>query len=97
MELKRVQIGVFKEPRFIYPPKECVDAKTITLNELKVLTIFKDRRLMAVSYLDTLFKVMGVPNHEALVRWFYEEMPDNGYLEMDYPRGRLCFCILEKK
>jgi hypothetical protein len=39
---------------------------------------------------------MGVPKSEKLLEWFYKEMPDNGYLEMDYPTGRLSFCSVEK-
>lgn len=98
MKLLRKQIGVFPEARFRFlePPKECVDAKTIFLNELKVLTLFKDRRLIAVAYVRNILHAMGVPQPDKMVEWFYKEMPDNGYLEMDYPSGRLSFCFVEK-
>jgi hypothetical protein len=39
---------------------------------------------------------MGVPRADKICEWFYKEMPDNGYLEMDYLTGRLSFCLLEK-
>ena len=98
MNLKRVQIGVFPDARyrFLEPPRECVDAKTIFLNEVKVLTMFKDKRLVAVYYMREILHAMGVPKPEKLLEWFYKEMPDNGYLEMDYPTGRLSFCSVEK-
>ena len=98
MKLVRKEIGVFPDARyrFLEPPRECVDAKTIFLNELKVLTMFKDRRLIAVYYMREILHAMGVPRAEKICEWFYKEMPDNGYLEMDYLTGRLSFCLLEK-
>jgi len=98
MKLLRKQIGVFPEARyrFLEPPRECVDAKTIFLNEVKVLTLFKDRRLIAVAYMRNILHAIGVPKADKLVEWFYQEMPDNAYLEMDYPTGRLSFCFVEK-
>ncbi len=98
MKLLRKEIGVFPDARyrFLEPPRDCVDAKTIFLNEVKVLTMFKDRRLMAVSYMREILHAMGVPQADKLLEWFYKEMPDNGFLEMDYLSGRLSFCSVEK-
>jgi hypothetical protein len=98
MKLLRKEIGVFPDARyrFLEPPRVCVDDKTIFLNEVKVLTMFKDRRLMAVAYMKAILDAMGVPRADKLVEWFYTEMPDYGFLEMEYPTGRLSFCCVEK-
>jgi len=98
MRLVRKEIGVFPDARyrFLEPPRACIDDKTIFLNELKVLTMFKDQRLMAVYYMREILCAIGVPQSEKLLEWFYKEMPDTGYLEMDYLTGRLSFCFVEK-
>jgi hypothetical protein len=98
MKLIRKEIGVFPDARyrFLEPPRLCVDDKTIFLNEVKVLTMFKDRRLMAVNYMRQILHAIGCPQPDKIVEWFYQEMPDNGYLEMNYLNGRLSLCVLEK-
>jgi hypothetical protein len=98
MQVVRKEIGVYPTARhrFIEPPRECVDAKTIFLNEVKVLTLFKDRRLLAVYYIREILHAIGAPNPDKMVQWFYHEMPSSGYLEMDYLTGRLSFCFVEK-
>ena len=98
MRLVRKEIGVFPDARFrfILPPQECLEDRTIFLNEVKVLTMFKDKRLLAVAYMKAILDAMGAPQSDKMLQWFYHEMPDNGYLEMDYSTGRLSFCCLEK-
>jgi hypothetical protein len=61
-----------------------------------VLTMYKDKRLMAVYYMKEILHAIGVPKADEILEWFYKEMPSSGYLEMDYPTGRLCFCSVEK-
>jgi hypothetical protein len=97
MELKRVQIGVYPTAKFGRIPQECIDARTITLNKMKVLSCFKDRRSFAVGYMSQLLAHLGVPQSDKMLKWFYEEMPDNGYLEMNYETRVLSLCLLEKK
>jgi len=98
MQVVRKEIGVFPDARyrFILPPKDCIETRTIFLNEMKILTMFQDKRLIAVSYMEAILKAIGVPQSDKILKWFYHEMPPSGYLEMDYPTGRLSFCCLEK-
>jgi hypothetical protein len=97
MEVKRVQIGVYPSAKFVMMPKQCVDDRTIVMNKMKILLCFKDRRPFAVEYMSQLFPALGVPQPDKLLKWFYEEMPDYGYLEMDYGTRTLSFCLVEKK
>jgi hypothetical protein len=97
MELKRIQIGVYPSAKFVMMPRECVDDRTIVLNKTKVLSMMKDRRLLAVQYMSNIFAAIGIAQSDKLVKWFYEEMPDNGYLEMDYGSRTLSLCLVEKK
>jgi hypothetical protein len=97
MNLNRIQIGVYPSPKFARMPQQCVEARTITLNKMKVLSCYKDRRPFAVEYMRHLLIHLGAPQPDKLLKWFYEEMPDNGYLEMDYGTRTLSLCLLEKK
>jgi hypothetical protein len=97
MELQRIKIGVYLSAKFVRIPHQCVDARTITLNKMNVLSCYKDRRPFAVEYMSHLFPALGVPQPDKLLKWFYEEMPDNSFLEMDYGTRTLSLCLVEKK
>ena len=98
MKLLRIEIGYYPDARhrFIVPPQECIEDRTIFLNEVKVLSMFFDKRPLAVLYMKEILKAIGVPKHRELLHWFHEEMPPSGYLEMDYLSGRLSYCSVEK-
>ncbi len=97
MDLKRIQIGVYPSAKFVMMPKECVDDRTIVMNKMKVLSMMKDRRLLAVQYMTHIFPAIGIVQSDKMVKWFYEEMPDNAFLEMDYGTRTLSLCLVEKK
>lgn len=100
MEVERKILGG-NPAALIHPiPDMCAQTRTITLNKLKVLHIFRDRRTTAMDYInDTLPRliIMDKPQIEKLKRWFWLEMPDNGYLEFDFGKKTLSFCLLKKK
>ena len=97
MRLVKRKLGVCSSPSFVVIPQQCVDDKTIVMNPMNVLSCFKDRRSFAVDYMRVFLAHLGIPQSDKLVKWFYEEMPDNGYLEMDYGTNILSYCSVEKK
>ena len=81
-------------------PDLCVRDRTITISKTKVLHIFKDRRPIAIQWLEeNLPRLVLMDPHQIkkLILWFYTEMPDNGYLEFDFGPRQLYFCSIEKK
>lgn len=97
MRLVKRKLGLCSSPSFVVIPPQCLKDKTIVMNAMKVLSCFKDTRPFAVDYMRVFLSLLGIPQSDKLVKWFYEEMPDNGYLEMDYGTNVLSYCSVEKK
>ena len=97
MEYKRYKIAECPKPMWCAIPETCLKEKTITLNLMTQLHLFKDRRPEAVEYINGFLTHLGYPNAEKLVSWFWNEMPDNGFLQFDYATKILCFCLIDKK
>lgn len=97
MEFKRFVIGKYPNPMYGVIPEQCLRDKTITLNQLTQLCITRDRRPEAIEFINGLIPRLGVPFARQLLEWFWNEMPDNGFLQFDYATKILCFCLIEKK
>ena len=98
MECKRVLLGSNPGLKAIFKiPDMCEREKTITMNEMKILTIFKDRRPTAKKWIDELLPhlVLGISADK--IRQAFWDMPQNGWMEFDAGRKTLSFCYLEKK
>ena len=99
MELKRYLLGSNPSAQITPLPDICVRERTITLNKMKVLHIFRDRRKVAMDWIDeNLPRLVVMDSHqiEKLKKWFWLEMPDNEWLEFDFGKKTLCLCVLEK-
>lgn len=98
MEVKKTLIGNHPNP-LIHPiPDMCVRDRTITLNKLKVLQIFPDKRPTAQAWInDTIPRIYFGNNPDKLINFFWCEMPSNGWLEFDFGSKILYLCTLEKK
>lgn len=99
MEVRRIVLGANPSARITHLPDQCVSDRTITLNKLGVLQIFRDKRLTARTWIkDNLprLAIMEPDKMEKLHDWFWNEMPDNGWLEFDFGRKTLVLCLLEK-
>jgi len=98
MELKRTCIGANPSARITPIPDVCVRDRTITLNKMKVLHIFRDRRKVALEWIeDNLPRLILMDTHQIdkLKKWFWLEMPENGFLEFDFGKKTLSLCLLE--
>lgn len=98
MECKRVLLGSNPGLKAYYKiPDICEREKTIFLNEMKVLLMFKDTRPSARQFLDELLPhlVLGISADK--IRQVFWDMPPNGWMEFDTARKTLSFCYLEKK
>lgn len=100
MEHKKVVLGGNPSAQIRPIPDMCVQDRTITLNKMAVLNIFKDRRPTAQAWInDAIPRLIIMDDHkkQKLVTWFWEEMPNNSWLEFDFGTKLLSLCILEKK
>ena len=100
MEVQRKILGGNPAAQIHPIPDMCVQTRTITLSKLKILHIFRDRRPTAMAWInDTLprLMIMDKPAMDKFIHWFWVEMPDNGYLEFDFGKKTLSFCLLQKK
>jgi hypothetical protein len=98
MECKRVILGSNPGLTAILKiPDICERDKTITLNEMKILTIFKDTRPSARAWIDEMLPhfVLGISADK--IRQVFWDMPSSGWMEFDGGRKTLSFCYLEKK
>ena len=99
MEVKRYLLGGNPSAQITHLPDSCVRERTITLNKMKVLHIFRDRRAEAIAWIeDNLPRLAIMDKHQMdkFKKWFWLEMPDNGFLEFDFGKKTLCLCVLEK-
>jgi hypothetical protein len=97
MEVRRTLIGNHPTPLIEPIPDSCVRDRTITLNKLKILQIFPDRRPTAQAWINDNIPRIFFGDSEKLVKWFWTEMPSNGWLEFDFGKKTLHLCTLEKK
>jgi hypothetical protein len=100
MELKKTLIGANPSAMISHIPDLCVRDRTITVSKTKVLHIFRDRRPMAIEWIEENLPrliLLDKPQMDKLLQWFWTEMPDNGFLEFDFGPRVLYFCSLEKK
>ena len=100
MELKRIVLGGNPSALISHIPDICVKERTITLNKLKILQIFRDKRPTARAWIDeNLPRLMIMDSHrmDMFKVWFWDQMPDNGWLEFDFGNKTLSLCLLEKK
>lgn len=98
MEVKRVLLG--SNPGLIrirQIPDMCVRDKTITLNEMKLLTIFQDTRPSARQWIDETLPQLVLGISADKMRQVFWDMPQGGWMEFDVARKTLSFCYLEKK
>lgn len=100
MEFQRVALGANPSAQISHIPELCVKDRTITLNKLKILQIFRDRRPTAQRWIDEnlpRLMIMDAVKMEKFRMWFWDEMPDNAWLEFDFGKKTLSLCVLEKK
>ena len=100
MEVKKVILGANPLALIDKIPDECVTSRTITLNKLKVLQIFKDRRPNAITWIEANIPrliILDPAKKQKLVNWFWSEMPNDSWLEFDFGTKVLSLCILKKK
>lgn len=100
MEVKKTVLGSYPNAHITSIPDLCVRDRTITVNKMHILHIFKDRRPFAIQWIeDNLPRLVIMDDHQKkkLLHWFWTEMPDNGFLEFDFGKNTLYFCSLEKK
>lgn len=98
MEVKKTLIGNHPNPFMKDIPDICVRDRTITLNKLKELRIFPDRRPSARAWInDVIPRIYFGNNPDKLINFFWNEMPSNGWLEFDFGTKTLYLCTLEKK
>jgi hypothetical protein len=75
----------------------CQQDKTITVNQYKVMTIFKDYRPTAKKFIDDFLPLTVIGITPEKIRQVFWDMPQNGWMEFDVGRKTLSFCYLEKK
>jgi hypothetical protein len=78
-------------------PKVCVDDRTIYINEMKTLFIFKDIRPEAKQWIDETLPSFVTGISADVIRRAFWEMPQGCWYEYDFPRSQLSFSYLEKK
>ena len=97
MFVRRGFVGTNPNAPRVPIPKPCYDARTIYLNELDILTIFKDRRDFAQKYVEEVLPQLALQVQKDKLLHVYKNLPDNGYFEFDYGTKVLSYCSLEKK
>jgi hypothetical protein len=98
MECKRVILGSNPDVKVAFRiPEICEQAKTIHMNEMKILTLFKDYRPTAKKFLDELLPHLVIGISADKIRQVFWDMPEGGWMEFDGGRKTLSFCYIEKK
>lgn len=96
MRVKRGFLGTNPNAPRIPIPRACVDSRTIYINELDCLCLFKDTRQVARDYLEMVLPQLAIQlPKDKLIEAFWK-MPDNAWMEFDYGRKVLSICFLEK-
>jgi hypothetical protein len=98
MECKRVILGSNPDVQVSFRiPDMCEKDKTIHMNEMKILTLFKDYRPTAKKFLDELLPHLVIGISADKIRQVFWDMPQGGWMEFDGGRKTLSFCYIEKK
>lgn len=98
MEVQRTLIGSHPGARISPIPDMCMRERTITLNKLHILQIFKDKRPTASTWINQNLPCLLITDQpQKFVEWFWTQMPDNAWLEFDFGRKVLTLCVLKKK
>lgn len=98
MEVKRTLINANPNARISPIPDQCQRERTITLNKIYILQIFKDKRPSGVAWInENLPRLILSDTPQKFIDWFWNELPTNGWLEFDFGRKTLTLCVLEKK
>ena len=97
MEVTRHFVSTCINPPNLRIPTMCYDARTIYVNQMDILFLWKDKREIARQFLDGLLPILAplVPR-DALLTAFWTT-PDNVWFEFDYRTKVLSYCSLEKK
>ena len=97
MECKRVILGSNPGLQTIKPiPDMCRRDKTIGMNQMGIISIFKDRRPTAQAWIDEVLPTLVLSPSADKIRKTFWEMPPNGWMEFDMARKTLSYCSLEK-
>jgi hypothetical protein len=96
MELRREVIGA--NPGFVLKdiPRVSGKDKTIFINDLGVISIFRDRRPEATKWITEVLPTMWIGRAEEILAVFWNS-PENTWFEFDTGRKTLSICSLEKK
>ena len=100
MELKRHILNANPAAKLLSPiPDSCRSERTLSINAMKVLSIFRDKRPTAQAWINKnlpALLLMEPHQKEEFLRWFWDKMPENGWLEFDFGTHTLSLCVLEK-
>ena len=96
MKIKRGFLATSPNAPRIPIPRACVDSRTLYINELDTLCLFKDKRQVAQDYINQILPLLAlqIPK-DKLLEGFWS-MPENAWMEFDYGRKVLSICFLEK-
>jgi len=78
-------------------PDMCERDKTIHLNEMKIISIFKDHRVSAKAWINEMLPLFVVGVDPDKIRRAFWDMPPNGWFEFNCATKVLSFCYVEKK
>lgn len=96
MNVRRGFLGTSPNGPRIPIPRVCLDSRTIYVNELDCLCMFKDTREVAKNYLEMILPLLAIQiPKDKLLEGFWK-MPENAWMEFDYGRKVLSICFLEK-
>jgi hypothetical protein len=78
-------------------PDICQREKTIHLNEMRVISIFRDYRPSAKEWINEMLPQFIVGVSPEKIRQVFWDMPPNGWYEFNCATKTLSFCYVEKK
>jgi len=96
MNVKRCILGAGPEYKWKPIPALCVREKTITLNDLGRITIFKDRRPEAIEWIESVLPTMWIGPREEILAAFWNT-PDTNWFEFETGAKTLSICWIENK
>lgn len=100
MEVQRTILGGNPSAQISHIPDSCERSRTITLNKLLILQIFKDKTPSGRQWIDEnlpRLMIMDEVKMEKFRVWFWDQMPDSGWLEFNFGNKTLSLCVLQKK
>ena len=96
MDIRREVIGANPSYKMRPIPRICDRDRTIFLNALGIISIFRDRRVEAVEWIEASLPTMWIGRPEQILSVFWNS-PENTWFEFDTGRNTLSICSLEKK